>query len=155
MDKEPVVKAGKTGEVLAKLPLARIGLACISLGLLLGGLLWYQTPGETASKTPSVIPPDTDGDVPVEGKCEPDGNPEWGKWVGRYQWKNVRDASGNVKEVQGVVYLNLCRMDDHNFTREEKLAVLRHEKAHSLGWNHGEGTPETNPAYHADYDLDR
>ncbi len=46
-------------------------------------------------------------------------------------------------------------MDDLNFTREEKLAVIRHEKAHSRGWNHGEGTPETNPAYHADYDLDR
>ena len=47
MDKEPVVKADKTGEVLAKLPLARIGLACIALGLLLGGFLWYQTPVET------------------------------------------------------------------------------------------------------------
>ncbi len=49
----------------------------------------------------------------MEGKCEPSGNPEWGEewgeeWVGRYQWKNVRDDSGNVKEVQGVVYLNLC-----------------------------------------------
>jgi hypothetical protein len=55
------------------------------------------------------LSPDTDGDVPVEGKCEPSGNPEWGEeWVGRYQWKNVRDDSGNVKEVQGVVYLNLC-----------------------------------------------
>jgi hypothetical protein len=42
VDKEPGVKAAKTGEVLAKLPLARIGLACITLGLLIGGLLWYR-----------------------------------------------------------------------------------------------------------------
>ena len=144
------------GEVLSKLPLARIGLACIALGLLLGVLLWYQTPVETAPKTPSVIPPDTDGDIPVKGKCEPDGNSEWGEeWVGRYQWKTIRDDSGNVEEIRGTVYLNLCRMDDLDFTREEKLEVIRHEKAHGLGWNHGEGTPETNPAYHADYDLDR
>ncbi len=135
----------------ARLPLAKLGLLLIALGLLVG---FFQATGQTAPNP--TIPPDTDGDVSVKGKCEPSGNPEWGEeWVGRYQWKNVRDDSGNVKEVRGTVYLNLCRMDDLSFTREEKLAVIRHEKAHSLGWNHGEGTPETNPAYHADYDLDR
>jgi hypothetical protein len=72
-----------------------------------------------------------------------------------YQWKNVRDDSNNVKEIYGRVYLNLCRMDDLGFTREEKLAVLRHKKAHGHGWIHGEGTPETNLAYHGYYNLDR
>ena len=57
-----------------------------------------------------------------------------------YQWKNMRDDSNNVKETYGRVYLNLCRRDDLGFTREEKLAVLRHEKAHGHGWIHGEGT---------------
>ena len=70
---------GKTGEVLSRLPLARIGFASIALGLLLGALLLLQAPAETAPKTTSVIAPDTDGDVPVEVKCEPDGNPEWGE----------------------------------------------------------------------------
>ena len=72
-----------------------------------------------------------------------------------YQWKTVRDDSNNVKEIYGKVYLNLCRMDALGFTKEEKLAVLRHEKAHSRGLNHGDLTPEENPAYHTDYDLDR
>ncbi|HVF01762.1 MAG TPA: hypothetical protein VNA27_10575 [Rubrobacteraceae bacterium] len=70
---------GKTGEVLFKVPLARVGLLFVALGLLLGSLLWYQTPPETATKTTSITPPYTDGEVPVEVKCEPDGNPEWGE----------------------------------------------------------------------------
>jgi HJR/Mrr/RecB family endonuclease len=28
-------------------------------------------------------------------------------------------------------------------------------EAHSKGWDHGEGTPETNPAYYGDYDFAR
>jgi hypothetical protein len=46
-------------------------------------------------------------------------------------------------------------MDDLEFSREEKSGVLRHEKAHSKGWDHGEGTPETNSAYYDDYDFAR
>ncbi len=148
---------GKTGRVPSGLPLARIGFASVALvGLLLGALLLVQTPAETAPKTQSTIPPDTDGDVPVKVKCEPNGNTEWGEeWLGMYQWKTVRDDSNNVKEIYGKVYLNLCLMDALGFTRGEKLAVLRHEKAHGDGWSHGEGTPETNPAYHVHYGLDR
>ena len=150
--------------MLARLPLAGLGLACIVLGLLLA--LWlHQTPGETTQPSAQApapkeksgrIPADTDGDVPIKGKCEPDGNPEWGEdWIGRYQWKNVRDDSGEVKEVQGSIHLNLCRMENLSYTREEKLGVIRHERAHSEGWDHGEGTPDTNAAFHDDYDFDR
>jgi hypothetical protein len=72
--------------------------------------------------------------VPVKVKCEPNGNPEWGEeWVGMYQWKTVRDDSNNVKEIYGKVYLDLCLMDDLGFTQKEKLAALRHEKAHGDG----------------------
>ncbi|MEJ7873567.1 MAG: hypothetical protein WKF67_15020, partial [Rubrobacteraceae bacterium] len=105
---------------------------CIALGLLLA-LLSFQTPGETAPAN-SSIPRDTDGDVSVKGRCEPNGNPEWGgEWVGRYEYKTIRDDAASTKEIQGSIYLNICRMDDLEFTREDKLGVLRHEKAHSLG----------------------
>ena len=97
----------------------------------------------------------TDGHVPIKSRCEPDGNPEWGEWVGRYGWKTVQDESGNVKEVRGTIYVNECRMKNLSYTEEERLEVIRHERAHSQGWDHGEGTPETNAAYHHDYDLDR
>jgi hypothetical protein len=59
------------------------------------------------------------------------------------------------KEVRGTIYVNECRMKYFSYTEEERLGVIRHERGHARGWDHGEGTPETNPAYHADYDLDR
>ena len=147
--------------MIARLPLARVGIACISLGLLLA--LWiYLAPGEAAQAPAPAgeksggTPADTDGEVPVKGVCEHDGNPNWGEdWVGRYQYKTIEDDAGNVAEIQGTIYLNICHMDDLGFSREEKLGVLRHEKAHSKGWDHGEGTPETNPAYYDDYDFAR
>jgi hypothetical protein len=128
--------------------------------LLLGGLLWFQAPAKTTQATAETeksgrIPVDTDGHVPLKRKCEPDGNPKWGEWVGRYSWKFVRDESDNVKEVRGTIYLNECRMKNLSYTEEERLGVIRHERAHAQGWDHGEGTPETNAAYHDDYDLDR
>lgn len=141
---------------MVRLHLTKIRPACAFLGLLVGGILLLQVPAQSAPQTQSTMPPDTDGEVPVEGKCEPEGNPEWGEeWLGMYQWKTVRDDSGNAKEIYGKVYLNLCRMDALGLTKDDKLAVLRHEKAHSRGWNHGEGTPDTNPAYHVHYDFDR
>ena len=146
--------------MIARLPLARVGIACIALGLLLA--LWiHYAPGE-ATQAPAQTaesrgtPADTDGEVPVKGECEPDGNPQWGEdWVGRYQYKTIKDDEGNAQEIQGTIYVNICHMDDLGFTREKKLGVIRHEKAHSKGWDHGEGTPETNPAYYADYDFAR
>jgi hypothetical protein len=156
---KPITRRTKA---IARLPLARIGLVCMALGLLLVGLLlWLRMPPKTTQATAQTeksgrIPADTDGHVPIKNKCEPDGNPDWGEeWVGRYGWKSVRDEAGNVEEVRGSIYVNECRMKNLSYTEEERLGVIRHERGHARGWDHGEGTPETNPAFHADYDLDR
>jgi hypothetical protein len=112
-------------------------------------LTTFSASGQTTPKNPT-IPPDTDGKVPIVNKCEPDGNPKWNMdgsvWTGRYQYQTIRDSSGNVKEIRGTIYLNECRMS--SYSEEDKQVILEHELAHSRGWNHGEGTPETNPAYY-------
>ncbi len=140
----------------------KLGLALIALALV--GLALFQAPGIEAAETyhygsGKTIPADTNGSVKLVKMCEPEGNPKWnnegGAWVGRYGWKTIRDESGNVKEIQGTIYLNECRMRDLGYTPEERLGVIQHERGHARGWDHGEGDPEQNPAYHADYDLDR
>ena len=60
---------------------------------------------------------------------------------GRYGWKFVRDESDNVEEVRGTIYVNECRMKNLSYTEEETLGVIRHERGHARGWDHGEGTP--------------
>jgi hypothetical protein len=35
------------------------------------------------------------------------------------------------------------------------MFLADYAEAHSKGWDHGEGTPETNPAYYGDYDFAR
>ena len=53
MGKETGVNVGKTGDMLSRLPLARIGFASIALvGLFLGALLLVQTPAQTEFDSP-------------------------------------------------------------------------------------------------------
>lgn len=87
---------------------------------------------------------DTDGYVPVRTVCQSHGNRKWGKrWIGHYE------ARGVEKEVIGIIYLNDCKNGQgYYMSNKERRATLQHEKAHAVGWGHGQGTPEINPAFH-------
>jgi len=129
-------------------------LVCVALLALVS----FLGPGQPGNADTETIPVDTNGQVPLKSICQPEGNPKWngkGKiWVGRYQWKPIREE-GRVKEIRGTIYLNECRMRELGYTPQMREKVFEHERAHALlGLDHGEGTPETNPAYYANYGFD-
>lgn len=94
--------------------------------------------GATEAEARHSTGADSDGIVPVHRVCYGlEGNV-----VGRYSW--TRYSNGYV---EGAIHLDRCKMGAYGFGQNDRLAVLRHERAHSLGWSHYEGTPSTNAAY--------
>lgn len=106
-------------------------------------ILLFLIPPQSYGLTPHTLV-DTDGRVPVKTVCQPHGNKKWGRqWLGHYEPKVVGE------EVVGAIYLNDCKNGrGYHMSRQECRRVVRHERAHSVGWSHYQGTPEINPAFH-------
>ncbi len=85
--------------------------------------------------------PDSDGYVPI-------------KWICTYSPPAGRSA-GYVRngEVRRHIILNPCYISLKGGGFRDLLYIYRHERAHSRGFSHFEGTPRTNAAYHPGYTL--
>jgi len=148
---------------MSRLPLARIGLVCVSLGLL--GLTYLYSPWQTGevatedaeedaetgavateeAETGAVAtgtPADSDGRVPIKRVCHADK--QWESW---YRWDKYEYPDGSEKVV-GTIYLDECKLRDLGAGPDDEKNFIDHERGHAAGWGHGQGTPETNPAYH-------
>ena len=97
-------------------------------------------------------PRDSDGDVPVKYVCDPhyklprglgNGDP----YIGR-TWTQVRGDEVRIR-----IYINKCVLERAGAGKQDIRNVVRHERAHAKGWDHYEGTPETNPAYYPNYRI--
>lgn len=121
--------------MLSILP-ARLNLALATIAAV---LLLTLTAASGAAQAGYSAQADSDRRVPVVRVCYGlEGNN-----VGLYSWRLYSN-----EYVEGVIYLDRCKMRDLGFGKRDRIAVLRHERAHSLGWSHYEGHPSRNAAYY-------
>jgi hypothetical protein len=109
------------------------------MGFLVGA---FDVPGNTTSR-PSY-PADSDGDVPIKEACN-DKMP-------KNAWTHRLFSENNTK-VEATIYVDTCELDDLGAGPQDIENFIEHEKAHAKGWQHREGTPETNAAYYPTVDI--
>ena len=85
-------------------------------------------------------PPDEDGVVPIFVACDPEG-----VWTSTHI--PTEQANGDGPYRFSVIVLNECYMEELGYGPVEVMASIEHERAHSRGWDHCEGTPEENAAF--------
>jgi hypothetical protein len=73
-------------------------------------------------------------------------------WESWYHWDRHEYPDGSEK-VWGTIYLDECKLRDRGAGPEDEKNFIDHELGHAAGWEHGQGTPETNPAYYPDVEV--
>ena len=84
--------------------------------------------------------PDSDGYAPVVSVCDAEG-----VWTATHV--PTKQANEDGPYVFSIIVLNECKLAEIGAGPAEVYETIRHEQAHAAGWDHCEGTPETNPAY--------
>jgi hypothetical protein len=79
-------------------------------------------------------------DKPVKETVVCDGNVDW---IGLTTYK----------EAYILIEYNDCKTRAMGGTDKDLMQSRDHERAHAKGWNHGEGTPQTNAAYYVEQAL--
>lgn len=108
-----------------------VALLALSLALLLP-----QAPAQAKALA------DSDGRVPVVLFCDPASEREAAYLTTR-----------RGDEVRGEILINWCKLERMGAGPEDFRYILAHELGHSRGLDHGEGDPQSNPAYYSGYTL--
>jgi hypothetical protein len=100
--------------------------------------------GSEASHAHAGTLADTDGYVPEYYVCGP-YNGVLGRYYYRY-WYST--STGRITRVEGAIYYDRCEMRSLGAGTNDWARLIAHERAHSRGWDHYEGSPATNAAYY-------
>lgn len=107
-------------------------------------LTTFSPPGQTEG----LNRPDSDGKVPVKEVCDMGLNPNGNHWFGVHKEWTIRDSSGKYLRTEYVILINRCYLDSQGAGPTDRAVWIAHEKAHALGFQHYQGTPQTNAAYY-------
>ncbi len=105
--------------------------------------------GDDTAAILGLLPVDDDGHVPVVEVCDLDDT-----MLGEYRWyvDSLRydEALGRYR-AEGLIVLNMCRLESMAAGPNDVAAVLIHEWGHTRGYEHNWGTPQTNPSFYEGY----
>ena len=129
-----------------------IGAILLAAGVfVLGAVIWFYlgTPvAEVEARTGGGLV-DSDGEVPVEGVCQPNA-----EWLAKTGGTVSQDAdTQRVVEVRYRIEINDCLLRKLDAGPRDRDRVIAHERAHARGWEHWEGTPWTNAAFFPRYRI--
>lgn len=109
-----------------------VALAAVTVALVMALMM---------SQEAKAAPADSDGHIPVVSSCFA------GNAGAIYKASWYVSPNGTPYNVQGVIYLNECRLAELGAGPQDRQNVIAHEKAHARGWDHHEASPKVNPAY--------
>lgn len=90
---------------------------------------------------------DANGSVPEYKAYVEDIHPDPGiKTIGLTRFTITFTSTGG-EIAQAYIHYDYNQMNNFCATQEDFNQIHKHERAHSRGWHHGEGTPDTNGAY--------